>query len=367
MAPSAASPDRLTPTWEPAALEAWCEPGGPLHNTGTLADLCGSNPADPAAQHQLATTTQRVAELEALGVRPGEVVAWQLPNCGDSVVMYRACWELGAVAAPIHHLAGDAEVESMLAALSPTAFMAPDGQLAQRKPSTEAADTGTSSSRTSSKRTSATRTSATRTSSERTSSAQRPSVTATPSDIAVVLHTSGSSGRPKGVMHTHRALAYKARTMARLHGLGASDAVLMPAPLAHVSGLLNGILVPAAAGMRTVLMARWDPEDALALIESERVTFMVGPPTFFIGLEQADGFHPERVESLRVLSVGGAGVTPEFVDRTSQIFGAQVKRSYGSTEAPTVTSSATTDDPWTMARTDGRPTGAVQIRTVAPE
>ena len=54
--------------------------------------------------------------------------------------------------------------------------------------------------------------------------------------------------------------------MARVHGLGSSDAVLMPAPMAHISGMLNGVLVPGAAGLRSVLVRRFDPEAALALV-----------------------------------------------------------------------------------------------------
>ena len=61
----------------------------------------------------------------------------------------------------------------------------------------------------------------------------------------------------------------------------------MPAPGAHISGLLNGITLPGVVPFRTVFMARWDPEAALDLIERERVTFMVGPPTFFVSLMQA--------------------------------------------------------------------------------
>ena len=94
---------------------------------------------------------------------------------------------------------------------------------------------------------------------------------------------------PKVVLHTHRALAYKARLMVGVHGLTADDAVLMPAPLAHISGLLNGVLVPAAAPFRAVFMAKWDPEEAADVIERERITFMVGPPTFFIDLMATDG------------------------------------------------------------------------------
>ena len=141
------------------------------------------------------------------------------------------------------------------------------------------------------------------------------------------------------MLHTHRGLAHKALTMVDVHGLRGRDAVLMPAPLAHVSGLLNGILVPGAAGMRTVLMARWDPERALQLVEHERITFMIGPPTFFVQLMAAPGFTAERVATLRLVSSGGAGVTPAFVAEATERLGARVKRSYGSTEAPTITSS----------------------------
>jgi acyl-coenzyme A synthetase/AMP-(fatty) acid ligase len=70
---------------------------------------------------------------------------------------------------------------------------------------------------------------------------------AKPADVAQVLFTSGSTGIPKAVLHTHRGLSWKASLMAEVHGLGADDAVLMPAPMAHISGLLNGVLVPGAS------------------------------------------------------------------------------------------------------------------------
>jgi cyclohexanecarboxylate-CoA ligase len=150
--------------------------------------------------------------------------------------------------------------------------------------------------------------------------------------------------------------------MAEVHGLREDDAVLMPAPLAHVSGLLNGVLLPGIVPMKSVLMARWDPEEALTLIERERITFMIGPPTFFVSLMDARGFRPERVETLRLVSSGGAGVTPAFVDEAAARLGCVVKRTYGSTEAPTITTSQPGDEPARARDTDGRPTGTVELR-----
>jgi cyclohexanecarboxylate-CoA ligase len=155
--------------------------------------------------------------------------------------------------------------------------------------------------------------------------------------------------------------------MIRSHELAPDDAILMPAPLAHVSGLLNAVLIPGALPMRASLMARWSPEEALAAIEREHITFMIGPPTFFVGLMSAPGFAPRRVESLRLISSGGAGVTAAFVEAASDAFGARVKRTYGSTEAPTVTTS-TPGDPAERARqTDGRVTGAADLRVSDPD
>ena len=91
------------------------------------------------------------------------------------------------------------------------------------------------------------------------------------SDIAVVLFTSGSTGHPKGVLHSHRGLAYKAHSMVRAHGLTSDDVALMPSPLAHVSGLLNSVLVPGAAGMAVVLMEKWDAQRGVSLAADQQL------------------------------------------------------------------------------------------------
>ena len=154
--------------------------------------------------------------------------------------------------------------------------------------------------------------------------------------------------------------------MTRVHGLGPDDAVLMPAPLAHVSGLLNAVLVPGAAGMRVVLMERWDPEQGLHLIADHRISYMIGPPSLFTGLMEQPAFERRRVRSLHVISSGMLGVSPEFIEAASRQLQALVKRSYGSTEAPTV-STCTNSDPFERFRdTDGHAIGDAEIKVVDP-
>ncbi|MEZ5166502.1 MAG: AMP-binding protein [Acidimicrobiales bacterium] len=129
-----------------------------------------------------------------------------------------------------------------------------------------------------------------------------------------------------------------------------------------MSGLLHGVLVPGAVGAKAVLMSRWEPAAALDLIERERVTWMIGPPTFFIALMDDPTFTTERVASLRLISCGGAGVTPAFAERARAELGCVVKRAYGSTEAPTITTSRHDDPPDRMITTDGRPFGGSEVR-----
>ena len=282
--------------------------------------------------------------LRRHGVRRGDIVSWQMPNWWEALVLYRACWRCGAVAAPLHHQFGAAEVEFMVDLLEPAVTFSSatlplagfGGTVPLRTPDTRFSDLLTGSR--------------VRTSPNR------------PADLAAVLFTSGSTGRPKAVLHTHRGLAYKARTMTGVHGLSLTDSVLMPAPLAHISGLLNAVLVPGAAAMRTVLMERWDPERGLDLMEQERISYMIGPPTMFMALIENAAFAPSRVASMRVVSSGMMGVTPAFIEAAHAGLGAIVKRSYGSTEAPTV-STCTNDDPLERCRdTDGRAVADADIR-----
>ncbi|HTZ09524.1 MAG TPA: class I adenylate-forming enzyme family protein, partial [Acidimicrobiales bacterium] len=291
--------------------------------------------------------------LAGAGVGRGDVVAWQLPNGAGALLLYRACWRLGAVAAPLHHRMGAGEVAAALGQVVPALVLATAGMPAAGFPGAVPAAGGGAG--------------AVLDTLAPASPVRAGSRPVRPGDLAVILFTSGSTGVPKAVLHTHRGLGYKAALMVQVHGLGRGDAVLMPAPLAHVSGLLNGVLLPAMAGIPTVLMAAWDPDLGLRRIEEERVSFMGAPPVFFSQMAASDAFRPEGVASLRLVSTGGASVSPAFVEATADAFACRVKRTYGSTEAPTVTTSGPADSLERARDTDGRPLGELELTIHDPD
>lgn len=350
---------RLRATHRQAASSRYLQPGG-CWDVPTLDALAAEHPVDSAAavadsasrldaDALSAAVASLAGGLRTAGVARGDAVAWQLPNCTEALALFRACWRLGAVAVPVHHQLGRSEADRLVGVVDPAVVLAGPGLALHHRPGVVTVQSGSQGWE---------------------ALARSDPVltgTATGSDLAVALFTSGSTGEPKVVLHTHRALSYKASVMVAAHGLDASDIVLMPAPLSHISGLLSGVLIPAAVGMRTILMERWDPDRAIQLVQDEGVTFMIGPPTFFSAMANAASFSSRAVSSMRLISVGSMTTSADFVASTASAFGATVKRTYGSTEAPTVTTSTWSDPPDRARHTDGRTVSAAELSVVDPE
>jgi long-chain acyl-CoA synthetase len=176
-----------------------------------------------------------------------------------------------------------------------------------------------------------------------------PDVVIDTDDDATILYTSGTTGRPKGAVSTHRAIlqalfgfACKV-TIDRARESAADETAPPPdpaaqvfiliVPLFHVTGCVPVMLSCFALGMELVMMYRWDPERALQLIERERVTSFVGVPTQSWDLLESPRFSDYDTSSLRTIGGGGAPAPPTLVKRVSESFrGGSPNIGYGMTE-----------------------------------
>ncbi|MGV9865638.1 long-chain-fatty-acid--CoA ligase [Rhodococcus koreensis] len=159
-------------------------------------------------------------------------------------------------------------------------------------------------------------------------------------DTAVVLHTSGTTGKPKGAELTHGGLDRNQDVAARtLIELGPDDVVMGCLPLFHVFGLTCGLNTSVSAGATLTLIPRFDPHTALDVIERDAVTVFEGVPTMYSALlGEARGFPSSATASLRVCVSGGASLPVQVLTDFEKTFGATILEGYGLSETSPVAS-----------------------------
>ena len=200
--------------------------------------------------------------------------------------------------------------------------------------------------------------------------AQLPAVA--PSDLAQLLYTSGTTGRPKGALLTHRALTNNARLAFARVGIGPDDVLVNPMPMFHVGGGLF-TFGAVSAGAAQVLMPRFSPARQLELIETYRATALLGVPTMMNAmLGQLDAAHGQGqdqrrrdVSSLRVAISGGAVSPPALVRRIETELGLRYSISLAQTESScSITMASAADSADDRAETLGRPLPNTEVRIV---
>jgi len=183
-------------------------------------------------------------------------------------------------------------------------------------------------------------------------------------DAAMLFYTSGTTAEPKGVMHTTSTIGAYTRAGIDTAGTTADDVGILQFPLTHIGGLSAFVSVPLVAGSRVVYLDNWSPDVALDLIERESVTSAGGPPVILQGLMSAPGFTREKVRSLRTAGTGAAGIPPELVRQVTEVLGAGSFRAYGLTECPMLTTGLCDDPEEKRMYTDGRPSPGCSVRIV---
>ena len=189
-----------------------------------------------------------------------------------------------------------------------------------------------------------------------------------PDAVRMVLYTSGTTGRAKGVLHSHNSIHALICQIRDQWNVEPGDTFLVPSPIAHIGGSIYAFECPLLLGTTAVLMDRWDPSVAVALMERERCTHMAGATPFLQQLLSAAEGANSHLPDLKVFICGGASVSPSLIRRATEYFDrAVVTRVYGCTEVPVATVGAPgPDEAGPAADTDGR-AGIAEIEVVPHE
>ena len=184
-------------------------------------------------------------------------------------------------------------------------------------------------------------------------------------DPADVLFTSGTTGRPKGVVCTHGQNVRTFEAWCARTGLARGDRYLLINPFFHTFGYKAGILACLLRGATMVLQPVFRAEETLRLVEQEQITVLPGPPTIYAAMLDAPRRARHDLSTLRLAVTGAASVPVTLVERVRDELGMKVITAYGLTEAcGTVTVCSLDDDDVTVATTSGRPIEGVEVRVV---
>ncbi|HVO11451.1 MAG TPA: AMP-binding protein [Vicinamibacteria bacterium] len=308
--------------------------------------------AEPAATlsfGQLQTRARRMAgALAGRGLRAGDRLALQLGNRLETIELFLAGLRLGLVLVPVNVLYRERELAHLVTDAEPAAVVTtPD--LAPLLPSgTVAWDVGALAA-------------------EAARRVPEPSPPL-PGDAApaLIVYTSGTTGRAKGAVLSHGNLEANARTLLRAWRITDRDRYLGVLPLFHVHGLANGVCCWLASGCRLRLAPRFEHERALALFEAFRPTLFFGVPTVYVRLLELPEDAARSIGARARLFVSGSAPLPAHVfEAFRRRFGHEVLERYGMTETL-----MTVGNPYDGERrpgTVGLPLAAVEVRVVDAE
>lgn len=319
---------------------------------------------------QLWEMTNKIAlGLKHLGVSKNDVVSCQLPNWWEFTLLYLACSRIGAVLNPLMPIFRERELEFMLRHGESKVFVVPKifrnfdhEQLAnQLKAKIETLEhvvviDGNT---------------------ENNFNAllvnhgldnHLAAVTALDDfnlgadDITQLIFTSGTTGEPKGVMHTSNTLYSNIVPYAKRLNLNENDVVLMASPMAHQTGFMYGLIMPIELNAKVILQDVWEVSQAVELIHQHQVSFTMASTPFLNDLSNTVAEHHDQVNSLKTFLCAGAPIPGPLVQKARETLGVKVISAWGMTECGAITTTLISDEDERSYNTDGVALPGVEIK-----
>ncbi len=309
--------------------------------------------------------SDRVAgNLRALGVGPGDTVSFQLPNWWEFTVLHLACLKIGAVSNPLMVIFRERELAFMLALAETKVLVVPArfrgfdypamaanvrGRLPALRHVFVAGGQGPDAF-----------------DALLAPLPDTPAPQARPGadDVIQLLYTSGTTGEPKGVLHTSNTMLSNLAPFAARLRLGAEDVIHMPSPMAHQLGFMYGLVLPIMLGATAVLQDVFAAGEMARQIVQEGATFTMGATPFLNDLTE----HVERTgiqtPSLRVFVSAGAPIPRALVAKARPALGASVISAWGMSENGAVTTTRPDDPEEKATSTDGCALPGMEVRVV---
>lgn len=324
-----------------------------MHLAELPATRAASDPSAPAvaddtramSNREFDEAVERAADaLSAAGVRASGVVALLLPNTSDFVISMFAAWRLGAIVTPVNPALGQREIAHQLGDCAASVVVTYDA-LTPQIPDTVAVITDLASAP------------------PRPTSLQ-PTFTA--DELALLIYSSGTTGRPKGVMLDHANLTAMTAMTIEEFALGEQTHSLLILPLFHVNGIVVGTLSPLIAGGQVTVAGRFDPRTFFDRVEAARPTYFSGVPTIFAMLANLPESVTPDTSSLQFAVCGAAPASVEILTKFEGRYSVPVVEGYGLSEA----TCASTANPLNGVRkpgTVGLPLPGQQIRIAGPD
>lgn len=302
-------------------------------------------------------TTERIAgALKQLGVKPGDRVAVQVDKSPEAILLYLATLRMGGVYLPLNTGYTADEIGYFLGDAEPALFVCQPAALESAR--AVASETGCPCVQTLGTDADGSLMDVVASAEAFTGIEQRSD-----DDLAAILYTSGTTGRSKGAMLTHKNLSSNGKSLVEAWRFTENDRLIHALPIFHTHGLFVACNVILIAGGSLYFLSKFDVDTIIAAMPEG--TALMGVPTFYTRLLQDDRLTPELTANMRLFTSGSAPLTAETHQQFEQRTGHAILERYGMTETNMNTSNPYDGD--RIAGTVGMPLPGVEIRITNPE